>query len=171
MITHKTHETEVIIAKLNDHAFRKADTGLTYRALNHYQEENIICDNRNIQNAWRRFSGYDLIWIKVIEKLRQFGVRLHDIRKIRNNIFKDGALGIIDRASYINRSFEEEIAYSIIGKYSLYLVIFSDYLYTFHDSQSVGQWTIKSYKNDPHISIPLSKDILEVWRIITSKYH
>ena len=159
-------ELEAIIQKLHLPVFSKRDTELTYRAINHYQKLGIIKEIRQNKMSWRKFSGYEFIWLDIIVQLRNFGVRLEDILQLRNKLFVEGELGYIDKARFINRSYFEEIASSIHSDYKLYLIVFSDYTFTFHDSQSLKQWLEKSYKDESNISIPLTKSIRNVWDII-----
>ena len=159
-------EIERIVYKLQLQLFSKRDTNLTYRALNHYQKMGIIYENRQSDKMWRKFDGVEYIWIRTVEQLRKLGVRLEDIVRLRTKIFIDGNLGHIDRANFINRNFVQEIAFSIQGNYKLYLVLFSDFSFTFHDSQSSQQWLNRSYKDEPHINIPLHESTKEAWRII-----
>lgn len=162
-------EIDFIIAKLHVKIFRKQDTSLTYRAINHYQMMGLIQDNRMNNRKWRKFDGIEFIWIKTIEQLREFGVSIENILNLKTKIFVEGNLGYIDKADFINRSFEQEIAFSIHNNYKLYLILFSDFTYTFHDTQSIEQWIIRSYKDEPHISIPLYDSIQQGWRVITKK--
>jgi hypothetical protein len=163
------HEIEALITKLQLPLFSKKDLNLTYRALNHYQKKGIIIDNRSSTKLWRKFNGIEYVWIWVITQLRLMGVRLEDIKKLGEKIFIEGRLGYIDRANFISRSFIQEIAFSIQGNYKLYLILFSDFSFTFHDSLSQEQWVNKSYKDEVHFSIPLSDTIREAWRIIKYK--
>lgn len=162
-------EIEAIITKLQFPLFNKKDMNLTYRALNHYQYKGIIQDNRSNTKLWRKFNSIDYIWIWVITQLRLMGVRLEDIKVLETKIFIEGKLGYIDKANFISRSFNHEIAYSIHGSYKLYLIIFSDFTFTFHDSLSLNQWVNKSYKDEVHISIPLNDPIKVVWRQIKNQ--
>lgn len=164
-----TPEIEEIIIKLKLPIFRKQDTNLTYRALNHYHSKGIIFDERLNKRKWRKLSGINLIWINIIEELREFGMSIDNIFILKQRIFEEGNLGYIDKATFINRSIDQEIALSIYNQYKLFLILFADLTYTFHDSKSVHQLTNKSYLNDPHIYIPLNLKIQAVWKKIVSK--
>lgn len=159
-------EIERIVYKLQLPIFSKKDTNLTYRALNHYQKMGILQENRADTKMWRKFDGVEYIWIRIVDQLRNLGVRLEDIVNLRTKIFIDGNLGNVDRANFINRNFVQEIAFSIQGNYKLYLVLFSDFSFTFHDSQSLQQWLNRSYKDEPHINIPLYESTKDAWKII-----
>jgi DNA-binding transcriptional MerR regulator len=157
-------DIDEIISQLKVAFFRISDLDVTYRTINHYNEKDLIFSDRTNSKMWRRFNGFQAIWIKIIEQLRIFGVSLENINILKNNIFHESKLGYIDKAHFINRPFEEEIANSIKENYNLYLIVFSDFSYTYHDSRSSQQWTIKSYKEESHINIPLRNIVQDIWR-------
>ncbi len=161
-----TPEIETVITKLQQPLFSMKDLNLTYRAINHYQSKGIINDRRSNRKLWRKFNGVEFIWIWIITQLRLMGVRLEDISKLEKKIFVEGKLGYIDKANFINRSFVQEIAFSIHGNFKLYMILFADMSFTFHDTLSMQQWLNKTYKDEIHISIPLNEPIKEVWQVI-----
>lgn len=63
------------------------DTGINYRVINHWDEKGLIRFARNSTEGHRRFSFVDFIWIKVVNELREFGVKLQDIEKIANGLY------------------------------------------------------------------------------------
>jgi DNA-binding transcriptional MerR regulator len=164
-----TPEIEKVITKLQQPLFSMKDLNLTYRAINHYQSKGIITDRRSNRKLWRKFNGIEFIWIWIISQLRLIGVRLEDICKLEKKIFVEGELGYVDKANFINKSFVQEIASSIHGKYKLYMILFADMSFTFHDSLSTQQWLNKTYKDEMHISIPLDEPIKEVWQELKQK--
>lgn len=164
-----TPEIETIILKLQQPLFSLKDLNLTYRAINHYQSLGIVNDSRENNKSWRRFNSLDYVWIWTITQLRIMGVRLEDISRLEKKIFIEGKLGYIDKANFMNRSFVQEIAFSIHGNYKLYMILFADMSFTFHDSLSLQQWLNKTYKDEIHISIPLNEPIKKVWQEIKQR--
>jgi hypothetical protein len=156
-------EIEVIITKLQQPIFSMRALDLTYRAINHYQSKGIIIGSRPNKKSWRKFNGTEFIWVWIIAQLRLIGVRLEDISTLEKKIFIEGKLGYVDKANFISRSFTQEVAFSIHGNYKLYMILFTDMSFTFHDSMSLQQWLNKTYKDEVHISIPLNEPIKEVW--------
>lgn len=150
------------ISVLKKPRFSKKNINISYRALNHYESLGIIENNRTDNSSWRKFDSIEFIWINIIITLRDFGFSLKKIQTFKHNMFSDGKLGTIDKASFINRSFEEEIVFSILEKHKLYLIIFDDLSYSFQDDKMLNQWSIKSYKDSFHINIPLNKYIKEI---------
>lgn len=156
-------EIELIITKLQQPIFSMQALDLTYRAINHYQSKGIIIGSRPNKKSWRKFSGTEFIWVWIIAQLRLIGVRLEDISTLEKNIFIEGKLGYIDKANFISRNLTQEVAFSIHGNYKLYMILFTDMSFTFHDSVSLQQWLNKAYKDEVHISIPLNEPIQKAW--------
>lgn len=64
------------------------DTGINYRVINHWDEKGLIRFARNSSEGYRKFSFVDFIWIKVVNELREFGVKLPDIQKITSDLYE-----------------------------------------------------------------------------------
>jgi DNA-binding transcriptional MerR regulator len=158
-----------LTTKLSINYFTSADTLLSYRTLNHYDELGLLLNSRENKKNWRKFNSIELIWINLISILREIGFPLKKILKLKKKMFEEGRKGMIDKANFINKSFEEEIIQSLTDKYELYILIFSDCHYTFQDSNSIQQWGNSVYKNEPHINIPLSQIISDVTNSLKSR--
>lgn len=169
LIFNITPEVKLVVEEFHLKCFNAKDSTLTYRTLNHYQELNILEKSKINSNSWRKLTGIELVWIEIILTLREIGVSLTKIQLLKNTLFDQGSLGSIDRMDSINNSFELEIALTVIKKYELYLIIFSDYSYSFHDSQSLKQDHLKKFKLEPHINIPLTGKIKEIYKKIILK--
>lgn len=153
---------EEIQSELNRPLFSTKDVDLTYRAINHYEEKKIILTKRKDNTSWRKYTAIEVVWLNLVSSLREMGLSLMAIQRLYTRLFIDGKFGNIDKANFINKSFEDEILESIIYKKELYILIFSDSTYTFHDSASLAQWHDGIYKNEPHINVPLTGFIKEV---------
>lgn len=64
------------------------DTGINYRVINHWDEQGLIHFKRKGEEGHRKFSLVDFIWIKVVNELRAFGVKLTDIQKITKDVYE-----------------------------------------------------------------------------------
>ena len=156
------------LLKLKEPLFKSSDTEVTYRTINHYQAEKILDPKPSSVQKWRKISSLEIIWLRIVTSLREIGVPLEKIRHLRAKLFDEGQYGHIDKAQYINLSFEKEIALSLFSNFELYLIIFSDFSFTFHDSKSLSQWPLRSYKDETYLNIPLSPIIKNVWKKINN---
>jgi DNA-binding transcriptional MerR regulator len=56
---------------------------LSYRIINHWQNEGLISDLRPAGKGWRKYSLIDRVWIEVIVELRKFGYPLERIKQVK----------------------------------------------------------------------------------------
>jgi len=154
-----TKEITELLDKLQQRQFTIKSSELSYRTLGHYYKTGILEDIRNSKQKWRKFNYIEIIWIRIIKDLRKFGISLDFIRALRFRIFIEESGGFLDRAEIINKPFELEIALALLGKYELFLIIFSDGSFTFQDSNSTEYWTFKEYRDITSIIIPLRYSI------------
>jgi|GEM_PF-5424255 len=155
-----------LIQKLTKQEFSSKLTGITYRSINHYQKVNLLINKKKNENSWKKFSAVELIWIGVISKLRELGVSLDTIAKVKENIFIKGRSGIIDSAKIIHGAFEYEIASAIIEKQDLFLIIFEDCTYTYQNTADKVNWFLAIYKDQAYISIPMKSIIQKILKNI-----
>jgi len=73
---------------LNEQRLSAKDTGVNYRMINHWDEKGIIRFSRTNKDSNRKFSFLDFIWIKIVNELRSFGVKLPVIQKIASDIYE-----------------------------------------------------------------------------------
>ena len=69
--------------RLNDQTIKLGDENISPRVLSHWQEFGLISDDRPNGKGWRRFSVSEVVWIKIIIKLRKFGLDLDKIKKVK----------------------------------------------------------------------------------------
>lgn len=74
-------------ALLAERIFTVKDTGLTYRVLNHWSEVGLIEDDRSDAAGWRKLSVADLLWIRILVKLREYGLSLDKLLRVQTCIF------------------------------------------------------------------------------------
>lgn len=72
---------------LEQQDFTVKDTELSYRVLNHWSEVGLIQDRREEASAWRKLTIKDLLWIKILTKLREYGLSIEKLLKVRAAIF------------------------------------------------------------------------------------
>jgi DNA-binding transcriptional MerR regulator len=73
---------------MNEKRLTVSETGINYRMINHWDHMNIIRFGRKGREGNRKFSFVDFIWIKVVNELRAFGVKLPVIKKIAGEIYE-----------------------------------------------------------------------------------
>lgn len=99
---------------LTEKKFTIKNTDASYRAINHWSRLGLLDDSRSEETkGWRKFSVVDLVWLKALGELRQFGVALDKI-KVGYEALKE-----------FDRLLEFGI-FSAIMRNAIYLVVFSD---------------------------------------------
>lgn len=70
--------------KLHEERFTAKDTDIPYRQINYLDERNLLAGERSDNAQWRRFSLKDLVYLKIVREIRQYGTsdeilsELHD---------------------------------------------------------------------------------------------
>ncbi len=56
------------------------------RLLNHWEKEGVINDTRINGRGWRKYSPVEIMWLKVVERLRDFNYPLENIKDVKNKL-------------------------------------------------------------------------------------
>jgi DNA-binding transcriptional MerR regulator len=75
-----------IINQFNQQTYTVGEEKLSSRVLNHWYQYGIITDDRPNNKGWKKFSFSELIWIQIVLKLRNFGLDLKRIKKVKEQI-------------------------------------------------------------------------------------
>jgi DNA-binding transcriptional MerR regulator len=161
-------EVSQLIDLMQIKVFSSKDSALSYRTINHYLEVGLI-NNKSEEGGWLKLSGMDLVWIRIIIDLRNFAISLDKIMELKRQVFEAGKFGKIDKTSFLNGSFEFEIASSILNRSELNLTVFQDFTYSFQDSQLQKIKTSKQLSKEAYLTIPLSATIRHIHQLVKHK--
>jgi|TARA_B110000037_G_scaffold211075_1_gene262207 DNA-binding transcriptional MerR regulator len=75
-----------IIREFNEQKFTIGEENISSRVLNHWCEMGLITDDRVDKKSWKKFSASELLWIRIIIKLRNFGLDLKRIKQVKEQI-------------------------------------------------------------------------------------
>ena len=75
-----------IIREFNEQKFTIGEENISSRVLNHWYEMGLITDDRVDKKSWKKFSASELLWIRIIIKLRNFGLDLKRIKQVKEQI-------------------------------------------------------------------------------------
>ena len=75
-----------IIREFNEQKFTIGEENISSRVLNHWYEMGLIKDDRVDKKSWKKFSASELVWIRIIIKLRNFGLDLKRIKQVKEQI-------------------------------------------------------------------------------------
>ena len=71
---------------LSEQTHKIGEEKLSSRVLNHWYDVGILEDDRPNGKGWKKFSISELIWIRIVIKLRGFGLDLARIKKVKEEI-------------------------------------------------------------------------------------
>lgn len=80
------HSDLNIIKEFNEQKFTIGEENISSRVLNHWYEMGIISDDRENKKNWKKFSVSELVWIRIVLKLRYFGLDLKRIKQVKEQI-------------------------------------------------------------------------------------
>ena len=79
-----TNNEMKLVQSMNEKKYRlKVVDKISSRIMTHWQDYGLINDNRPKGIGWRLFSFTELVWLRVIIKLRNFGFDLKKIKKVK----------------------------------------------------------------------------------------
>mgnify|MGYP001235963418 CR=1 FL=1 len=80
------HSNLNIIEQFNIQKHTIGEENISSRVLNHWYEMGIITDDRENKKSWKKFSVSELVWIRIVLKLRSFGLDLKRIKQVKEQI-------------------------------------------------------------------------------------
>lgn len=80
------HSDLNIVKEFNEQKFTIGEEKISSRVLNHWYEMEIIIDDRKNKQSWKKFSVSELVWIRIVIKLRNFGLDLKRIKQVKEQI-------------------------------------------------------------------------------------
>jgi len=149
---------------------KKGDTlvnkSISSRMLNHWEELNLIDNNRENGKGWRKFSILDSVWMEIILELRNFGFPNDKILNVKNHFLNTEGKHKIKSVNQ-NPFLQFYVANAIAQRKQIYISVFRDgqieFITASELSKNIKFDTIKNF-----ISINLN-ELLE--RIYKQKFN
>ena len=66
--------------------YRVSDTEENYRTINYWDEQGLLIGQREKVDSWRKFSILDLVWIRILKRLKNFGVEGEKILQLKKSL-------------------------------------------------------------------------------------
>lgn len=73
---------------LSEKRYSSKELGESYRVINHWTDLGLLPDDRNESSQWRKFSIIDLVWVLIVQELREYGFPLEKIKEARSTLFE-----------------------------------------------------------------------------------
>lgn len=119
----KYHSSDVFKeyrGKLREKKFTVSNTEITYRMVNHWEENGLLPDGVAGGDGWRKFTLVELVWTKAIIRMRQFGLSLEKIKQVKESLMK------FDKKDGTYLLFEYYVARALSSSDDPYILIFSN---------------------------------------------
>ena len=81
-------DLETLFGRLEARDLRARDLGISYRQLNHWDTNGLLLQgaDRAEGQSWRAFSLLDLFWIRLAQSLRNWGITLEVLRRLKDEL-------------------------------------------------------------------------------------
>ncbi len=66
--------------------FRVSDTEENYRTINYWDEQGLLLGKRENVDSWRKFSILDLVWIRILKRLKKYGIEGDKILQLKKSL-------------------------------------------------------------------------------------
>jgi len=132
--------TEVI----NEKKYRVKSSGMTSRVINYLEKEGLLDCDREKTSSWRKFSFKELIYLRVINALRQYGFKNEQLASVKESFF----------GSLLGDDANMAIHY-VLNRRAIYLIVDSTGLTTFFDD--IGMELLVRKKKKSYINININE--------------
>jgi len=73
---------------MDDRRFTVGETNVAYRVVNHWDQSGLLPDGVPGDGGWRKFTFPEMVWLKSIVRMRDFGLSLENIALVKNGVMK-----------------------------------------------------------------------------------
>jgi len=108
--------------RLNQKVHPIKETDLSYRLINHWEKIGLIDNERPSGKGWRKFSVMDLIWLRVVSRLRTFGYPLDKIVEMKKGLVRQNK----KTGQYRFTLFEVYVVMALVFRRSAVLLVFDN---------------------------------------------
>ena len=97
--------------------YRASDTDINYRTINHWEEMGLLFDDKEREDGWRKFTIVEVLWLHIIKELRDYGVSIETIQKVKDAItFPSKKEPFLLLEMYISAFAKNKDAFLIVAK-------------------------------------------------------
>jgi len=115
-------KSDEMILFVSEKKFRNDNEKISYRILTHWEKLGLIDNDRPDGKGWRKFSLIDLVWMRMIIELRNFGFPNEKIKALRDQILSTNNIQSISE-SFL---FQCYLSIAITAKLEINAFIFLD---------------------------------------------
>lgn len=67
--------------------YRISDTDESYRVINYWDEQGLLLGKRENTESWRKFSILDIVWIRILQRLKEYGMGSEQMLRLKSYLF------------------------------------------------------------------------------------
>lgn len=107
--------------EVRERKYSVGETNVSYRNLDHWEAKGLLPDGAAMQGrGWRRFNLIEIVWLETLSRLRNFGVSIDKISRIKEAVFEWNA----NLETYL--LFEYYVAKAIVQTEDPYVAVGAD---------------------------------------------
>lgn len=96
------------------------ETDISSRVVSHWEEKKLLPEGISGSGGWRKFTPTEAAWLKVVNRLRSFGLSLEKIVQVKDSVMR------WDETTGTYPMFEFHFVSAALTGYDPYIVVFSD---------------------------------------------
>lgn len=73
------------LEEFDEKRYKPSDLGITARAINNWKENELLFNSKH--KGWHKFNLSECVWLKIIQKLREFNISIEVIKLIKDDLF------------------------------------------------------------------------------------
>lgn len=87
-------------------SFVLSDTGVSHRLIIYWDQKELLA-KQNDNSKWRKFNFEEIVWIRMIAKLRQLNVGVETIKEIKDQLFQPVTVDDVMSHSKLNETLDQ----------------------------------------------------------------
>jgi hypothetical protein len=95
--SNSTNDTSNVRKSFPKELYTVSDTLLTHRQVNALSEDNLVPDNRESAQEWRKFNFVEVIYMRILYHLKKFGIEHETLHEFKQSYFQVFAEMMLDR--------------------------------------------------------------------------
>ena len=152
--------------KLNHKQYSLSEPSVTPRVLHHWYQTGVITDRRAKGKGWSKFSFTELVWIKLIIRLREFGLSLDKIKIAKGDVSKYAA----EDAGSMFPLLDFYLLYARSYKHSVNLRIFEDGHLLLGREAELQNAQLYQFNGKDFLTLSLNQVVKEVIRKVSATH-
>ena len=151
---------------LNQRQYSLSEPSVTPRVLHHWYQTGIISDRRSDGKGWSKFSFTEVVWIKLIIRLREFGLSLYKIKIAKEDVSKYAAEDVGSMFPLL----DFYLLYARSYKHSVSLKIFEDGHLLLGREAELQNAQLYQFNGKDFLTLSLNQVVKEVIRKVSATH-